>query len=756
VERFRSSIGQSWFGSVKLAVATGIAYFLAARLGLIVRVEPGLAIFWPASGIAVGTLIALGPRARLPVAAAVFVASTACGLTIGRYPWLSVAFGFLNTVQTLLTVWLLEKWFGMTVKLEDVRRVLGFFAASAVGSAIAAAGAVVSISFINPTASPLHVWGVWFAASTVGITTVAPLLIGLGDAMREHLPRNELMEGCAGLIALTVLTVFLISLPDGPWATALPEALVFPFLLWVAMRCRPVFAAGAALVVGLTVIGSIALNVGYFDWGKPLGDRILSAQTFVFIESVLVVLLAAVFAERRGGEQAVKQVADRLQLAIDGAALGTFNADIATGRLACDRRAAQFHGHCVLPTTISESRRFVLPQDLKRIDNAIAAAQHTHGNWKAEYRVVPPLGHPHAGETRWVAVEGSIVRDAHGAPVQLLGVTRDITLSKRAEQALAERNTQLALAGRVGLIGSFALDIATERMQISSGYAVIHGLPEGTREITRAEWRARVHTDDLSRVEICQREAIANRDREHHYEFRIVRDNGEIRWIESRCSISYDPDGRAQRVVGANIDVTERKRAQVHQRALNAELDHRVKNVMATVSAIAARTMATSNSMHHFVASLDGRIRSMATTHELLSAAQWQGISARELVQRELAPYATRGNTEINGPDVIMKAEAGQALGMVLHELVTNAAKYGALSTQNGCVSIRWERRLNGHTRPHLVLEWQEIGGPSVVPPETSGFGTGTIRDLIPYELGGTVDLSFARAAGLSHLIQQL
>src|SRR5215475_2564106 len=198
-----------------------------------------------------------------------------------------------------------------------------------------------------------------------------------------RLPSHELMEGCAGLIILTALTVFLISLPDGPWATALPEAVVFPFLLWIAIRCRPVFAAGAALVVGLTVIGSTVLNVGNFDSHKPLADRILSAQTFVFIESILVVLLAAVFAERRRSERAVKQVADRLQLALDGAALGAFSADLATGQFVCDQRAAQFHGHSELPATIKGSRRFVHPEDLKHIDTAVEEAQHTLGNWKA-------------------------------------------------------------------------------------------------------------------------------------------------------------------------------------------------------------------------------------------------------------------------------------------------------------------------------------------------------------------------------------
>src|SRR5215467_1431053 len=193
--RSNPAVGQSWFWGVKVAVATGIAYFLAGRLGLVLLVEPGMAVFWPASGISAGVLIALGPRARLPVAVAVFVASTVCGLSIGRNAWLSIAFGFLNTVQTLVTAWLLDRWFGRTFNLEDVRRVLWFFAATAIGSAIAAAGAVAAISLIKPTVPPLHVWGLWFAASSLGVVMVAPLLIGLGDAMRERLPRHELMEG---------------------------------------------------------------------------------------------------------------------------------------------------------------------------------------------------------------------------------------------------------------------------------------------------------------------------------------------------------------------------------------------------------------------------------------------------------------------------------------------------------------------------------------------------------------------------------
>jgi two-component sensor histidine kinase len=268
-------------------------------------------------------------------------------------------------------------------------------------------------------------------------------------------------------------------------------------------------------------------------------------------------------------------------------------------------------------------------------------------------------------------------------------------------------------------------------------------LAEGTTVIPRSTWLALVHPEDARRFDEIRRRNFLNRMREYVIDYRIIRPGGEVRWIEARSFASYHADGRPHRVVGVNIDITDRKRAEELQRTLNAELDHRVKNVLATVSAVAAHTLDASSSMHHFVASFDGRIRSMARTHELLSEGRWQGISLLGLVRRELAPYAAGTNTYVNGPDVILKAEAGQAMAMVLHELVTNAAKHGALSIKNGYVAIRWERRLNGQ-RSQLIFEWAEMGGPSVAAPKSSGFGTSTIRDLIPYEFGGAVELAFA------------
>ncbi len=227
---------------------------------------------------------------------------------------------------------------------------------------------------------------------------------------------------------------------------------------------------------------------------------------------------------------------------------------------------------------------------------------------------------------------------------------------------------------------------------------------------------------------------------EYSSDYRIVRSEGEVRWIDARCFVLYHGDGRPKRVVGVNIDVTERKRAEEHLQAMNAELDHRVKNVLATASAVAAQTMNASSSMEHFVSAFDGRLRSMAQTHELLSERLWRGIPLAELLRRELAPYAGGNNTEIGGPEVILSAEAGQTLAMVFHELATNSAKHGAFSSREGKVSVEWRRQLNGNARAGLVIEWQETGGPPAKAESKAGYGISVICELIPHELAGKVN----------------
>src|SRR5262249_23597144 len=161
----------------------------------------------------------------------------------------------------------------------------------------------------------------------------------------------------------------------------------------------------AMFLVTLAVVWSATFNLGDIgDASIPLADRILAAQTLVLAGTLLALVLAALFSERRRSEAALQRSKERLQLALDGAELGAFSADLETGRLECDARAARLHGHNLLPVTLKESRRFVHPDDLVHVDAAFAKALRTGSTWNAEYRVVPPPDHANTGEIRWIVV----------------------------------------------------------------------------------------------------------------------------------------------------------------------------------------------------------------------------------------------------------------------------------------------------------------------------------------------------------------
>jgi two-component sensor histidine kinase/PAS domain-containing protein len=193
--------------------------------------------------------------------------------------------------------------------------------------------------------------------------------------------------------------------------------------------------------------------------------------------------------------------------------------------------------------------------------------------------------------------------------------------------------------------------------------------------------------------------------------------------------------------VAIHQDITERKKAEEHQQLLLSELDHRVRNVLARVAVVAMYTRQGSTSIDEFVRALDGRIQSMADAHALLSQNRWLGVGLADLVRRQLAPYTTARNTVISGPDITLSAAATQAVAMVLQELVTNAVKYGALSTSDGQVIVSWDHQPDRDGATRLAIAWQETGGPPANADSRSSYGTSLIRGLIPRELGGTVNL---------------
>ena len=725
------------------AIAVGVVYFLTARLGLALLASPSdVAVFWPAAGVAAGILITLGRRALPALVIGVVAATVAANMLSDRNLLTALLKGFCNAGEPVLAAWLLERWVGQPFALGSLRRVLGFLAAAALAAAASAVAGAIIMTSLHTAAPFLSVWLAWFLSDGLGIVIVAPLLIACGE-LRFNLPsRNELLEGVGVLALLALTTVYVRSHPSESWVSVNPGVFTLPLLLWLAARCPPIFPIAGAFAVSLSAIFAVTFGTGRLgDASVPLLARVLGVQSTAVMVTVYTLVLLALFAERRRSEVELKRSAERLQLAMDAAELGAFSADLVTRDFTCDARGASIHGHSVPPTTLRDSRRFVHRDDLGRIDAALAEAKRASGNWNVEYRVVHPPAPSRIGETRWVAVESSIVRDAKGSPAELIGVARDITERKRAEEVLKESERRFRLTADAAPVMIWIRGIDKLCTWFNKPWLDFVGRTM-EQELGNG-WSENVHPDDFDRCLKTYGDAFDARQT-FSMEYRLRRRDGEYRWVLDNGIPLWEPAEEFAGYIGSCMDITERKQAEDHKSLLVSELDHRVKNTLACVAAIAEQTRAASNSMDEFLEVLRGRIRSLANTHARLSLNLWWGVDLAELVRGELAPCTRDGNTLIDGPAVDVTADSVQTVAIVLHELATNAAKYGALSNGSGRISVRWHWQPNGDARDGLVFEWSETGGPPVVVPSTPGYGTSVIRDLIPYELGGTVDYVLA------------
>jgi signal transduction histidine kinase len=291
-----------WGGSIALAVSVGIVYFVAARLSLALLTKPeGVAVFWPAAGVSAGVLIALGSRAVWPVVFGTMAATIAANLFGDRNLWSAVLFALCNAGEAVLTAWLIWHYFGSDFRLSKPRNVLGLAGAAVMAAAVSGIGGAIAFRLFHSGTTPmLTTWQHWLASDGLGIITVAPLLIELSSASRDRPPLSELVEGALAVAALALVSGFAIFLRSELLATVGPVAVLFAPLLWLAARCRPVFAAAAALIVSLSIVWTTTFEIGYF--GSPalsIDERVLAAQVSILLVTVGASVLAALFAEIR-------------------------------------------------------------------------------------------------------------------------------------------------------------------------------------------------------------------------------------------------------------------------------------------------------------------------------------------------------------------------------------------------------------------------------------------------------------------------
>ncbi len=305
-----------------LTVALGIAYFLAARLSLALLLEPdGVAVFWPAAGIAAGAVISIGSTARLPVIAGVMAATILGNLLSDRNIYSSIVFAVCNAGEAMLVAGLIERFFGSPFSLDRLHRVVGLFAAAVVGPAVSGIGGSLGyVLFHSSTTSALTIWYHWFASDAIGIITVAPPLIALGSVMRGLRPRKAVLEGAAALVSVTAFSALFLYLPSEPWANNLIIAVTFPVFLWIGARCGPILTAVATSITSFTILWAATFGIGIFDSpGLLLADRVRSAQADIIIFSFSGLILAALFSERRQYEAKLEESEEQLRNALTAA-----------------------------------------------------------------------------------------------------------------------------------------------------------------------------------------------------------------------------------------------------------------------------------------------------------------------------------------------------------------------------------------------------------------------------------------------------
>ncbi len=346
-------------------------------------------------------------------------------------------------------------------------------------------------------------------------------------------------------------------------------------------------------------------------------------------------------------------------------------------------------------------------------------------------------------EERFVDFVYQPIRDAAGRISGIFAEGSDVTEAKRAEAALRDSETRLKLALDAGRLAVWESNTAEDRITTSPELNRLLGFPPDSAPSTE-DIRARYHPGDREKIAAIARGAIARGERYAEGEMRVVRPDGTIRWLLLRAELQPSPQGRLGQTVGVALDITERKRAEEHQRLLINELNHRVKNTLATVQSIAAQTLRNAGTTDEARSALESRLFALSRAHDVLTRENWEGAGLRAIVVEALAPYRGAGDERfhIHGPDVWLSTRMALALAMALQELATNAVKYGALSRETGRIAIEWRvAQETGHDRLHLA--WTESGGPPVSPPRRRGFGTRLIERSLAQDLNGEVRIAF-------------
>jgi PAS domain S-box-containing protein len=458
--------------------------------------------------------------------------------------------------------------------------------------------------------------------------------------------------------------------------------------------------------------------------GKP--DRILSISRDI--------------TGTRKAEQAAVLSEHRMKDTLKAGSLGYWELDLGTMVLETSEVYRENHGrHRGDPFTYDDLLSAIRPDDLAQVQAAAKETLAGRSDYDVQYRINRP-----DGVTSWVLSRGQLVRDEQGNAVAMCGVSLDITELKAMQEKLSRSEERLQLAlGASTMVGIWDWDLKTNLIYADPNFAEIYTVdPErAAAGAPIEEYTRNFHPDDIPafEAELARLfEGQANFDNE----YRIVQPGGGVRWVHAKGRLIRDAAGEPVRFSGASVEITDRKQAEETQKLLMHELAHRVKNTLAVVQAITTQSLRNAQSVEDAREKIQSRLSALSKAHDMLTQEDWRGAELRDVVANTVCNIGMQGSERIKvrGTKVLLGPQAAMSFGLVLHELMTNAVKYGALSNDVGHIDIEWSVALEGGENL-LHFSWIEANGPVVAIPEHKGFGS----KLIKSSLGsmGSVEIDY-------------
>ncbi len=390
---------------------------------------------------------------------------------------------------------------------------------------------------------------------------------------------------------------------------------------------------------------------------------------------------------------------------------------------------------------------FFAPEELERAQSAILPALKNDGCWAGETR----LRHFVSGHAILVHCNAFAIPDASGGSIGYACITIDLTGQKQAEAALRESEERFRGIFEHAGTGITIVDMQGQFQCCNPAFSALLGYSEN--ELRALNFAELVHPEDRETNLIELRRLVAEKIPSYEVVNRYV---GKVRgplWVHKQVSLLRNAAGTPTNIIALVTDITERKRCEEQTGVLMRELNHRCKNMLALVQAIARQTFAVKPDT--FIDRFEERLQALAASQDLLARNEWNDVDLEKLVRSQLSHFKDLIGTriELEGPPLFISASAAQIIGMAVHELATNAGKYGALSCREGHVEISWHIEGGVAAEETFVIGWRERGGPPVTAPSNQGFGWTVLCSLAESSLHAKAELRFP-VSGLVWRIQ--